>query len=215
MRRQLLIALGACALTASAWTAYQVADPAAPVVVSTPATAYRLLEARPFVLDEPYTCFDRAEQPEVRSGWVLALEVPPGYAALRNGLMPVLYVGDQVAERWNSGEVSNRVVVTVPAPVDEVGEPKLDLASALVWFGRPELPERVDAARVDEERALAQDAGVASLAEAEVTEARVRGGAPLRVRDHSDLGRALADWVERHAPDEAEYVANLRTPRTN
>lgn len=213
MRRQILLAAGACALAASAWTAFQDADPASPVTVTTPATAWRLLEARPYVLDEAYISYDRAETPEVRSGWALALEVPAGYAGLRNARMPVLYVGDQVAERWNSGEVSNRVVVTVPCALDGAGQPILELETALVWFGTPELPERVDAARIAEERALALTAGVASLPVAEITEARARGGDALALRDHSDLGRALSGWIDRYAPDEAEYADNLRAPR--
>ncbi len=215
MRRQILFAVGACALAASAWTALQDAEPAAPLTVTTPATAWHLLEARPYVLDEAYTSYDRAETPEVRSGWALVLEVPPGYAGLRNGLMPVLYVGDQVAERWNSGEASNRVVVTVPCELDEAGEPGLGLEDALVWFGTPELPERVDAQRIAEERALALAAGVASLPVAEVSAARARGGDAVTLRDHSDLGRELAKWVDVYAPDEAEYAANLRAPRAD
>jgi len=214
MRRQILFALGACALAASAWTALQDADPAAPMTVTTPATAWHLIESRPYVLDEAYTSYDRAETLEVRSGWALVLEVPPGYAALRNGLMPVLYVGDQVAERWNSGETSNRIVVTVPCELDEAGEPALELETALVWFGTPELPERVDAKRIAEERALALAAGVASLSASEITDARALGGDLLTLRDHSDLGRELAKWVDLYAPDEAEYAANLRAPRT-
>ncbi len=40
-------------------------------------SAYALLEARPYQLDESYTSYDRAEMPEVRSGWALVLRVPP------------------------------------------------------------------------------------------------------------------------------------------
>lgn len=213
MRRPVLILTCAALLAVSAstmvpalrarWVDTQVAQQPAQ-------SAYALLEARPYRLDQSYVSYDRAEQPEVFGGWALVLRVPAESAVLHNGLMPVLCVGDTTAERWNSGGPSGQIVVTVPCELDEAGMPVLDLAAAPIWFAAAELPERVDAAWITAERERASEELIAPLPAAEIANAIERAGAPLHVADHSALARELSLWVERYSPEEAEYARGLR-----
>ena len=53
---------------------------------------------------------------------------------------PILYVGDRTAQFAKIGYPADRIVVIVPGT--------LDLHAAPIWFGTPELPERVDVRRV-------------------------------------------------------------------
>src|SRR5262245_19930691 len=92
-----------------------------------------LVLARPFTLAETYVDSWRLEQPSVRSGWLLVLEVDPRYVEPHQAAMPVLLVGDETAECVNFGFDSGKVIAIVPS---------LDLAASPVWFGAPELPER-------------------------------------------------------------------------
>ena len=175
-----------------------------------PTSAYTLIAAQPFVLEESYTSYDRKEQPQVHSGWILALQVPADLAQFRNGLMPVLCVGDTTAERWNSGETLGQIVVTVPSPLNAEGEPTLDLSNAPIWFAEPQLPERVDAAWIASAREAAEDSDLLPFGAEALEDARTQGGATLYVRNHSELGKAVSHWIDRYAPDEAELAESLR-----
>ncbi|MFT7486792.1 MAG: hypothetical protein ACI9F9_002648 [Candidatus Paceibacteria bacterium] len=185
-----------------------------PPVTDEAQAAYALVEARPFLLEESYISYDSKQQQEVRSGWALVLRVPPHVAEMRNGLMQVLCVGDRVAERWNSGGPSGHIIVTVPAVLDAMDQPQLDLAQSPIWFAAAELPERVDAAWIERELVTAQLQGIQAFGSAEVQSALQRGGSALRARDHSDLGKQLSLWIEEHSPEELEYARSLRTDVT-
>src|SRR5262245_55713327 len=114
-----------------------------------------ILFAQAFRLDKPYTHTWRKEQPQVSAGYVLVLAVDPEFVRPQQTPEPVLYVGDQTAERINAGDVSGRLVVLVPSAANSRGEIALDLNKALIWFGGTELPERVDAAQVNAEAGAA------------------------------------------------------------
>lgn len=175
-----------------------------------PRAAYELVAARPYSLQESYVSYDRKEQPVVNSGWALVLRVPGELALFRNSLMPVLCVGANTAERWNSGEGSGHIIVTVPSPLNTDGQPQLDLHNSPIWFGQPELPERVDAAWIAQARSAAEQSSVAPFSSEQIEQAVSLGGSTIHVKDHSQLGAALSDWVEHYAPDEAEYAGDLR-----
>lgn len=175
-----------------------------------PTRAYNLLAAQPFVLEQSYVSHDRKEKPRVHSGWILALKVPAELAQFRNGLMPVLCVGDTTAERWNSGELSGQIVVTVPSPLNEAGEPSLDLSTAPIWFARPQLPERVDSAWIASAREEAEPETQVPFPSDVLEQARTMGGDLLRLEDHSALGKAVSHWIDEYAPEEAELAASLR-----
>lgn len=212
MRRPLLAILCLGALSATAFTTSPTLRRSFGLQSSftEPTAAYTLLSAQPFVLDESYVSYDRKEQPQVSSGWVLALQVPAELAQFRNGLMPVLCVGNTTAERWNSGESLGQIVVTVPSPMNAAGEPELDLSNAPIWFAEPELPERVDAAWIASALDAADDAVLAPFGTQAIEQARTKGGEVLRLRNHSELGKAISQWIDEYAPDEAELAESLR-----
>ncbi len=173
-----------------------------------------LLYARPFVLDTGYTHWFRKEQPTVRAGWLLVLAVDPELARPRETWNKILYVGDQTAERVNHGTDSGRIVVLVPSALDERGLPALDLASAPIFFGGPELPERIDEAAIQRELAGARAGGVAGIAGTELAAALAEGGALLRLHDRVALEQELARVILRFSPDkvDADIARGLSQP---
>jgi hypothetical protein len=196
------------ALLALALAAMALAAP--PPVPPTPAPIVKLVSARPFSLEQSYACDWRREKPRVTTGYLLVLEVDPDLVYPRQVEEPVLYVGRQTAERLNVGYRSGHVVAIVPAVTDREAKDFVDLGKVPIWFGTPELPERVDAARIEAEYEAAARAGIAPRPRDEVDAALKRGGAALRSpRKQSLLGDA-ADLVERYAPEETDLIAGMR-----
>ena len=93
----------------------------------TPAAIDEVVYARSFELDQGYKFEWRKEQPLVKKGVILVLKVDPDLVYPRQIAEPVLYVGDQTAERVNIGYKSGHVVAIVPGEVD--------LNKAMIWFG--------------------------------------------------------------------------------
>ena len=185
-------------------------NPAAggPPVPATPAAVDKLVYARPFKLAEGYEYEWSKEKPRVTEGYLLVLKVDPDLVYPRQTAEPVLYVGLRPAERINAGYPSGHVVALVPGPVE-----KLDLSKERMWFGTPELPERIDLKTAKEEHARAVEAGVKPVGEAQTAAALARGREKLSVQDRYELLRAAAELIEQYAPDEAERAAGLRVPR--
>lgn len=113
--------------------------------------------AVPFTLTTPYAYDWSAERAEVKAGTILVLDVDPAWLEPSNVRQAVLYVGALPAEKLNTGYPEGRLVVIVPSSVN--------VATAPIYFGGYELPERVDTA-----------AGAATL-----TTALARGIKPLVV----------------------------------
>jgi len=173
-----------------------------------PADALEILEARPFVLDQPYAHEWRAEAPLVHAGYALVLRVPEALAQPRATFEPVLFAGQQTVERVNAPRVGQNLVVVVPAP-ERDGRVELDLARTPLWFGSLELPERLDAARIADEARAAAARGVGPARQGP----RVRPFGPdetLRLRTRRELDAYLADWVELYSPEETDLVRQLR-----
>lgn len=190
------------------------ASPAPSAVAARTGPVRGLVFARPFALAESYVHHWRLEQPTVRAGWLLVLDVDPSYVEPRQSAMPVLVLGDQTVECVNFGQDSGRVVAIVPAPADERGMPRLDLAASPAWFGSPELPERVDAAWISGERARAKPGDVVLFSAAEIATARARGREPLRAADKVELHRQAAFLILEHSPRERELAEGLLVPVT-
>src|SRR5690606_11950668 len=94
---------------------------------SLPAAVDAVVVARPFQLQTPYTHLWRKEQPAVASGYLFVLRVNPHLVRPRQTAEPVLYVGNQTAERLNVGDDHGNIVVIVPGLSDP--------AAARFWFG--------------------------------------------------------------------------------
>jgi hypothetical protein len=176
-------------------------------------TAIELLASVPFVLDEPYPHEWRREQPSARSGLILVLRADPELARPRQTFEPVLYVGRETAERVNAPENGN-LVVLVPAPLDAAGAVALDLATTPIWFGSPDLPERVDAEVIERELALALARGAGPATPAERARLRASAGETVHARDRLELDPLLADLIEFYSPEETDLVRGLRVPVT-
>ena len=82
----------------------------------------------------------------------------------------------------------------------------VDLTTVPIWFGTPELPERIDLLTVGRERGEAQGAGIMPLAKSEVDTALALGGTPLSVADYEALIPELRTIFET-------YVVPLLEPR--
>jgi hypothetical protein len=104
--------------------------------ITTPSAVIDVVYVQSFSLREGYTHYWREEKPFVKTGTLVVFKVNPGLVYPRNAAEPVLYVGNQTAERLNFGNDSGFVVAIVPGEVD--------LSKSRAWFGRPELPERVN-----------------------------------------------------------------------
>jgi hypothetical protein len=178
-----------------------------PDIPKTPAAVDELVYARPFTLEKGYKFEWRKEQPLVKEGYILVLKVNPDLVYPRQAAEPVLFVGDQTAERVNIGYKSGHVVAIVPG--------KLDLKKALMWFGTPQLPERCTAKTIAEERKLAEQASIKPLAAAMIASAQKKGGERLEVADRYELRRAIAGLIKEYAPDESELVDALLVPRND
>lgn len=157
-----------------------------------------VLYAQPFVLEAPYRDDWSAEHPPVDRGTVLVLRVDPERVRPTQRAMPVLYVDGRPAERANLGWPSGVVMAVVPATVNPL--------TTRIWFGEPELPERIDAARgkVELLRATEADEGLVGFA--------VPPEAPLHAKDVTGLYFALAPVLERFAPDERDLAGAWRLP---
>src|SRR5262245_44746453 len=173
----------------------------------TPAGGVDLLYARPFTLEVPFTHTWRAEQPSFAAGVVLVLSVDPDLVHPRQSAEPILYVGDQTAERVNLGNESGHVVAIVPAPLDASGAVGLDLSRAPIYFGAPGLPEQVTAAKASAELAAAVQRGIAAPSAqtlANVTQPQVR------FTDDWELHAWCSDLIQTWSPQETDLIATLR-----
>jgi len=123
--------------------------------VATPSAVIDVVYVQPFSLRKGYTHFWREEKPFVSTGTLAVFKVNPDLVYPRNAAEPVLYVGNQTAERLNFGNDSGYVVAIIPGEVD--------LSKSRAWFGRPELPERVNEKIINIETELADRAKIQSL----------------------------------------------------
>jgi len=181
-----------------------------PPLPVTPAGGIDVLYARPFTVEVPFTHTWRAEQPSFSAGVVVVLAVDPDLVHPRQTAEPILYVGDQTAERVNLGNESGRVVAIVPAALDAAGAVALDLAAAPIFFGEPGLPEEVSAAKAATELAAARQRGLAAPSRAAVAAVM---HPQVAFTDTWELRLWCSDLIETWSPQEADLVSGLRVPR--
>ncbi len=171
-------------------------------VPRTPAPVRDILVARPFTLQTPYRNDWSKEKAMVSTGLLIVVEVDPELVIPRDALEPVLYAGDVTVQRLNHGHRSGRVIGIIPGTVD--------LASTPIWFGTPELPERVTASIVRSERALAERAGIRPLPAERI------GSVMQPAVTASDLASLLrnvaAELVYEYSPQEKELADTWRLP---
>lgn len=168
-----------------------------------------LVCAQAFKLTAPYGNAWRAEQSPVRCGWLLVLEVDPTLARVRDELEPVLYVGNEVAERTNPGDLAGRRLVIVPSDPDETGWPAIDPLAQPMWFGDPALPEQLDALAIRAARLRAEQVGIAPFNNGAITAALDCGNGRVAFADRAELQRHAALLILQHAPQESAFANGL------
>lgn len=176
----------------------------APPLPKEPASAAAILAMQEFSLENSYQTDWHRERPVVKSGTILVLKVNPDLVYPRQTAEPVLYAGQYVAERINRGYPSGVVVVIVPGKID----PERDL----IWFGSPDLPERVDDSTIQKERERAQAAGLKPLGPVQVTASVGGGGSGVGQvwRGRSGLLSRAGELILKYAPDEAQLGEKLK-----
>lgn len=186
---------------------------APPVVPAGPIPVRDVLHAQRFTLDNGYTFNWRQDRPTVAGGYLVVFEVNPDCVYPRQTAEPVLFVDQTTAERLNVGYSAGRVVAIVPDRVGPGGEPvPQDLSKA--WFGTPGLPLDISVQTIADERARADQAGVAPLADAKVGHARAAGGEALRLTDKRQLLGAAARLMKQYTPDEISLIESYEKSAT-
>jgi hypothetical protein len=147
-------------------------------VPPTPAAVIDIVEIQPFRLKTGYRYDWLQNRPLVSTGLLVVLKVDPRYVFPRDTAEPVLYAGDRTVQRLNQGHRSEHVIGIIPG--------EIDLASAPIWFGRPELPERVTPQSIRAERALADRAGIKAFSRDKIK------GATRKAVEAEDLAALLA-----------------------
>jgi hypothetical protein len=175
---------------------------APPAIPATPAGIEEVVSIRPFTLENGFEFKWSAESPMVKSGVLLVLKVEPALVYPRQVAEPVLYVGNQTAQRMNHGYESGYVVALVPGEVDLTKDP--------IWFGTPELPERVTRDMAATERKLADEAGIKPLAAREAETAVKNGGDAIHAENMTEMLDPVANLIEKYSPQENELVESLR-----
>ena len=177
------------------------ANAGVPPVPRTPAPIVALVYASPFTLEQGYEHTWRREAPVVTSGYLLVLRVAPALVYPRQVAEPVLYVGSQTAERVNVGYQSGYVVAIVPGPVNLARDP--------IWFGTPRLPEQVDAATIQAERAKAKAAGMRAQTGRALFSAQRQ---KVDFADKRGLLREAGMLVQQYSADEQDLAEGLLLP---
>ena len=169
---------------------------------STPASIRNIVFAQRFTLETPYTNNWRKDRPALSSGTLIVAQVDPAYVVPRNALQPVLYAGNSTVIRLNEGYPSGSVIGIVPG--------NIDLTTAPVWFGTPELPERVTDNMIQAERSRAERAGVRAMPAERVSAAQ---RSAVTVKDLATLLRDVASQlVYEFSPQEKELADSWRLP---
>ena len=177
----------------------------APPHPATPAVVADLVCARYFTLEQGYPYYWSKERPVVTTGTLLVLKVDKPPAVPRQVAMPVLYVGDIPAWRLNQGYESGHVLAIVPGQVD--------LTRVPIWFGEPDLPQNVDTATAQAQRALAEKAGVQPFSQERVKAALGEGGKTISAVDLRALLRdEVAELILKYSPQEKQLANEFRVP---
>ena len=178
---------------------------APPHIPTTPAPVEDIVYARPFTLEQGYRYIFSKEHPWVTEGTLLVLKVNKDFVYPREIAMPVLYVGNQPAERLNRGHESGHVIVIVPG--------KVDLNRTPIWFGAPNFPHEVDAATANAQRELAENAGIKPFSQERVNAALAEGGKRIRAADQRTLLRdVVSELILRYSPQEKQLASDYRVP---
>ena len=144
-----------------------------------PAAPLELVYARPYEVEKPMDFHAAGETVKVRKGWVLVLKADLKLLRPMNSPDHVLFIGDCVGQRINSGYKDGYLVVVAP---------ECDLQKTPLWFGSRLLPDGLTKEQIEAEWKAAAASGIGPFQERAVKRARARGGAEtLKARDLNEL----------------------------
>lgn len=171
---------------------------------ATPAPVLDIVEIQPFRLKTAYRNDWMQSRPLVSTGLLVVLRVDPQYVVPRNVAEPVLYAGDRTVQRLSQGDRSGYVIGIIPG--------EINLAAAPIWFGRPQLPERVTPQVIREEQALAGRIEIRPFSQEKIQRATRKA---IEAADLAALLRGpAADLVLKYSPDEKHLAETWRLPVT-
>lgn len=207
-----LVAAGAFVAMCTLTTAGASAQSAMPVVPALPATpsatvGVKIISIQGVVLGSSYATDFRSEHPQVIAGWLMVIEADKAVLAPRSLAEPLVLasgtrsadgkVWTESVEWFNHGFASGHRVCFIPSPLNEQGVLTNELKGVRVWFGTPRLPESVDAAALEQERALADGASVAPTVVATASPT-------IHLADRDALISSARELIARFAPDEVQ-----------
>ena len=202
---------------AAAFTTMRTAEGTSPQdATALDAVPVRLVHAQPYRVVEPYKYgwMHQDDAPMVEGGWLIAVASDPRIADVKQTHDELLFVGNMPVERVNVGGVSGMVIGFVPSPLDATGEPTLDLATAPIYWARPEiLPESLTASDAQAVLTQALADGVVPQTEHAISQARQTGGETVDVGGLGDLYEFSATLLERYAPEEVDLISGLRAEK--
>ncbi|QDV07572.1 hypothetical protein Poly30_30980 [Planctomycetes bacterium Poly30] len=173
-----------------------------------PLGVHRLIQAVPFRLASPYTHAYRADQPLVSEGWLLVLGVAPDLVRPTNLFQPVLYAGlpggTQTLERINQGHIDGVSIALLPAELDT--DPSL--AGVPIWFGAPELPERLTNEMIEAEATRITGLSIFRISDAALRTAGLDAGV-IEVADRTRLEETAAELILQYAPGERSLAEGI------
>jgi len=183
-----------------------------PVIPATPSAVNEVVLIQPFTLAKGEAHRWSAEQITMTSGYVVVLKVAERDLLIpRQIAQPVLYFGNQTAERFNVGYESGYVIAFVPAELEDAkSERFIDLQTARAFFGTPMLPEQVDHATIQSEVNLAASRGIEPIGQAKAQQALARGAERLSLGDKNDLIEYAVGLVEQYSPQETLLIEQHR-----
>lgn len=163
---------------------------------------YDIAYVLPFTVEQPFIHNWRAKTAYFHQGTLAVLKVNRELVQPKNGLEPVLYAGDQTAQRLSQGDESGFVLALIPEQVD--------LSSIPVWFGAPELPERITADHIKKEKSILASKKVPPFDRGKIT-AVSRDS--VTTKDLAELLREYAaELIMEFSPQEEHLVKSWRLP---
>lgn len=167
-----------------------------------PSPVIDLVYTRTFVLEKSYIHDWSKDRQAFKSGTLVVLKVDPEFVIPRNAAEPVLYAGNQTAKRLNHGHHSGHVIAIIPGDLDLTKDP--------IWFGSPDLPERVTAQTIKSQRRLAEAKKIQPFSSEKIKKVTRRR---LQESDLSSMLRNhVADLVLKYSPQEKDLAEKWRLP---
>lgn len=172
---------------------------ATPPALEAPAGGVEVLEAIPFRCNEPWPHFWSAERPAVDAGTILVARLDPAAIRARASAMPVLMVGEEIAEIVNPGNEEGIVIAVVPAPAAWPDDGVPTLAGREVFLSAPGLADRIEIDERKARRETARSEGIAPQPASDLPPLR-------RLAGREDLDRELAAIVRRRCPAQSRLA---------